>query len=67
MTLRQISALVFSMIFGVVTLAAGTLLVLGGKWAGLILWIPGALLVGLAMKINRRAWENEAANEINTP
>jgi hypothetical protein len=54
MTLKRISAVVFSMIFGVVTLAAGTLLVLGGQWAGLILLLPGAALVAVAMKINDR-------------
>lgn len=55
MTLRHISALVFSLIFGVVTLAAGTLLTLGGHWGGLLLWIPGALLIGAAIKINARS------------
>lgn len=55
MSLGRITALVFSMIFGVITLAAGTLLMLGGVWGGLLLWIPGAALVALAMRLNDRA------------
>lgn len=54
MTLGRISAVVFSMIFGVMTLAAGTLLLLGGVWAGILLWIPGGVLVALAMRLNDR-------------
>jgi hypothetical protein len=61
MTLGRVTALVFSLIFGVVTLAAGTLLVLGGTWFGLALWVPGALLIGLAFKINARMKAHEAA------
>ncbi len=55
MSLGRISALVFSLIFGVVTLAAGTLLTLGGHWAGLLLWVPGGALIAAAMKINARS------------
>jgi hypothetical protein len=53
MTLGQISALVFSLIFGVLSLVFGTLLVLGGVWGGVILWIPGALLLSLAVRMNK--------------
>lgn len=61
MSLGRITALVFSMIFGVITLAAGTLLMLGGVWGGLLLWIPGGALVALAMRLNDRVPEAEAA------
>lgn len=58
MTLGRISALVFSMIFGVLMLAAGTLLVLGGVWPGIVLWIPGGALLMVAMRLNRPADES---------
>lgn len=63
MTLGRISAVVFSMIFGVMTLAAGTLLLLGGVWAGILLWVPGGALVALAMKLNDRAPGAEEATD----
>ena len=61
MTLGQISALVFSLIFGVLFLVAGTLLILGGQWWGLFLWIPGAGLVAAATRMNARARAAEEA------